>query len=145
DWKFNNTYSGTPQGGIISPILSNIYLNELDKYIEEYKTLFDKGTRRQNNIVYTQKYKRLWYLKKKFADRKVLAPHNELTEITSEVKRLQKDIRTMSSVELMDSSFKRIQYVRYADDFLIGIIGSKQDAEEVKKDLTAFLKNKLNL
>ncbi|MHA4102825.1 reverse transcriptase/maturase family protein, partial [Bacillus cereus] len=71
DWKFNNTYSGTPQGGIISPILSNIYLNELDKYIEEYKTLFDKGTRRQNNIVYTQKYKRLWYLKKKFADRKV--------------------------------------------------------------------------
>ncbi|WP_309568030.1 reverse transcriptase/maturase family protein, partial [Bacillus thuringiensis] len=46
DWKFNNTYSGTPQGGIISPILSNIYLNELDKYIEEYKTLFDKGTRR---------------------------------------------------------------------------------------------------
>lgn len=145
DWKFNNTYSGTPQGGIISPILSNIYLNELDKYIEEYKTLFDKGTRRQNNIVYTQKYKRLWYLKKKFADRKALAPHNELTEITSEVKRLQKDIRTMSSVELMDSSFKRIQYVRYADDFLIGIIGSKQAAEEVKKDLTAFLKNKLNL
>ncbi|MCM3118877.1 reverse transcriptase/maturase family protein, partial [Neobacillus sp. MER 74] len=52
DWVFHKTYSGTPQGGIISPILSNIYLNELDKYVEEYTSKFNKGDKRKYNLVY---------------------------------------------------------------------------------------------
>ena len=43
DWKYHNTYSGTPQGGIISPILANIYLHELDCYMETLIADFKRG------------------------------------------------------------------------------------------------------
>ena len=47
DWTFHNTYSGMPQGGIVSPILANIYLDKLDKYVKEYIRHFDMGTKRR--------------------------------------------------------------------------------------------------
>ncbi len=55
DWKFHNTFSGAPQGGIISPLLSNIYLNELDQYMKNFTGKFNQGTRRKKNPYYTQK------------------------------------------------------------------------------------------
>ena len=45
----------------------------------------------------------------------------------------------------LDANYKRIQYTRYADDFLIGVIGSKEDAEQVKRDVKAFLQDALKL
>ena len=51
-WRFQNTYSGTPQGGIISPILANIYLDRFDKYIKEYAEKFNKGERRRISLEY---------------------------------------------------------------------------------------------
>ncbi|MFC0418912.1 reverse transcriptase/maturase family protein, partial [Cytobacillus solani] len=145
DWKFHQTYSGTPQGGIISPILSNIYLNELDIYIEEYKASFDKGTKRAANKEYMKISKKIHELKKTL--------HNEWQNLTEEnrfnykqeIKNLYNLRGTMRRTVQNDPNFRRIQYVRYADDFLIGIIGSKQDAEKVKEDLTRYLKEKLNL
>src|SRR3546814_2763492 len=53
DWKFERTYSGTPQGGVISPLLANIYLHELDQFMEEMRTGFDKGAERKANPAYT--------------------------------------------------------------------------------------------
>ena len=49
DWNYHNTYSGTPQGSIISPILANIYMNELDSYMTEYAEKFNCGNRRKIN------------------------------------------------------------------------------------------------
>lgn len=49
DWKFYKTYSGTPQGGIISPILANIYLDKFDKYMSEYVQSFKKGGYRKRS------------------------------------------------------------------------------------------------
>ena len=45
----------------------------------------------------------------------------------------------------MDTNYKRIQYVRYCDDFIIGVIGSKKDAEKVKQDIGKFINEKLHL
>lgn len=44
-----------------------------------------------------------------------------------------------------DSNYKRVQYTRYADDFIIGVIGSKADAEAIKKDVKIFLQKALKL
>ena len=65
DWVFHKTYSGTPQGGIISPTLSNIYLNELDKYIEEYTSIFNKGDKRRHNLTYHNLASKITYHKHK--------------------------------------------------------------------------------
>ena len=35
EWTYHPTFSGSPQGGIVSPILSNIYMDRLDRYVED--------------------------------------------------------------------------------------------------------------
>lgn len=145
EWTYNKTYSGTPQGGIISPILSNIYLNELDKYIEKYKNTFDKGIERKNN----PEYRHLEYQIRK-TKLQLQENWDKYDDNTREI--LQKLIKEYKQKRLnmdyklpMDSNYKRLYYVRYADDFLIGIIGSKEEAQNIKADLTVFLKEQLDL
>ena len=104
DQVFHKSYSGTPQGGIISPILANIYLDKFDKYIKAYIKHFNKGKR---GIV--------------------------------------KERLNYPAADEMDDSIKRLKYIRYADDFLIGVIGSKQDCIQIKEDIKQFMADKLKL
>jgi group II intron reverse transcriptase/maturase len=132
DWKYNKTLSGTPQGGIVSPILSNIYLDKLDRYVE--KTLipeYNRGQKRKPNYEYYrvgQRSQRCRRLGK-----------------TQEAKEHEKQFRNMPSWDTEDPDFRRLHYVRYADDFLLGFIGPKAEAEDIKKKLRTFLKDTLNL
>jgi len=139
-WTYHQTYSGTPQGSGMSPILANIYLSELDRFMAEYKQDFDVATK-QNRAPSKEYGKAKWeYQKCKEA----------LTqERTAESIRVFKDAqqRMMSTLyyPAIDPNFVKIQYNRYADDFIIGVIGSKDDAERVKADVKEFLQNKLKL
>ena len=86
DWKFNNTYSGTPQGGIISPILSNIYLHRFDIYMAKFCNDFEKGKVRARNKEYRKHEGYIYHQKKR------LEPiWNTLTD--SEKKAHLKDLR----------------------------------------------------
>lgn len=142
DWQHHNTYSGTPQGGIISPILANIYLDKLDCYMEKLKKRFDKGTER---AVYPETYE----LEKK---RSVLAKklrnavtEEEKAELVKKIREIDDKKLTMPYSDPFDANFKRLQYVRYADDFLVGIIGSKEDAIAIKEHIKTFITETLGL
>lgn len=145
DWIYHKTYSGTPQGGIISPILANIYLNKLDEFVEnvlipKYET---NKKKRRMNPKYNSINGKMVRLSKKIESLDKANPVRQ--ELIQEYKSLEKERRNHKVLDEMDSEFIRIKYVRYADDFIIGVIGSKELAERIKKEVAEFLTTKLKL
>lgn len=132
DWQYNRTYSGTPQGGILSPLLANIYLNELDAYIEDVLIpKYSRGKKRADN----REYKRLSYA--------IQQAHKHGD--TEKAKQLERQRRQQPSQDVNDPNFRRLYYVRYADDFILSYIGPKAEAEAIKEAIGTFLKEKLHL
>ena len=139
DWQYHNTYSGTPQGGIISPILANIYLDKLDKKIEEMKIQFDKPAKRYK----TKEYKTVeWaiHIEKKKLKENPDAP--ERIEWINRIKQLKKQQR---ATPCKDTTDKKLVYIRYADDFIIGVNGTKEECIQIKNEIKEFLSNQLKL
>ncbi|MEY8322015.1 reverse transcriptase/maturase family protein [Lachnospiraceae bacterium 46-61] len=142
DWKYHKTYSRTPQGGIISPILANIYLDELDKYIKSYAEKFNIGKERKRNSEYRKLEVQRGKLVRKL---KSFTDKEQKQEIIKQIKLLEQKRRYVPYSEAMDKNYKRLQYTRYVDDFLIDVIGSKADCETIKKDVKNFLIEQLKL
>ena len=142
DWKFHNTYSGTPQGGIVSPILANIYLDKLDKYVKEYIRHFDMGTKRrpgkESNDLANERKRTVRKLKK-------IKDGTEKAALVARLKAIEQERAAFPSGDEMDGSYRRLKYIRYADDFILGVIGSKEDALRIKEDIKSFLSESLAL
>ncbi len=132
DWIWNTTLSGAPQGGVLSPILSNVYLDRLDKFVET--ALLPEHTRgvlRRRN----PEYKRVENAAFRARQR---GDH-------AAVRALRKQQRNLPSQDPLDPDFRRLRYVRYADDILLGFAGPKAEAEEIKDRLAQFLQEHLKL
>ncbi len=142
DWVFHKTFSGTPQGGIVSPIMANIYLDKLDKYMKQYISNFDKGEKRKVNSEAGLLQRRRVMLVQKL---KVVKNETERKAFVNAIKAIHKERTLISYGDEMDASYRKLKYVRYADDFLIGVIGSLKECEQIKKDIKSFLTEKLKL
>lgn len=142
DWTFHNTYSGMPQGGIVSPILANIYLDKLDKYVKEYIQHFDKGTKRrpgkESNNLANERKRTVRKLKK-------VKDGTEKAALVARLKAIEQERAAFPSGDEMDESYRRLKYIRYADDFILGVIGSKEEAQRIKEDIKSFLSASLAL
>jgi len=132
-WSYRPTLSGTPQGGIVSPLLANIYLDRLDKFVEQ--TLipkYTKGDIRSRNKDYIRLIAKIQKLRKGGAEENSLKP-------------LKIEARRIGHGDQYDPDYRRLRYIRYADDFLLGLTGPKNEAEEIKIQLEQFLRDQLKL
>ena len=146
-WAFHATYSGTPQGSGMSPILANIYLSELDKFVEKYKDNFSIGSpaNRKANPEYDYLHGKMQRVKKQNAAVWDKLEPAEKKRRAKEMRAMKERQRTIPAACIRNAEYKSLQYVRYADDFLIGVIGSKEDAQELKTALSVYLQEELGL
>lgn len=145
NWVYNQSYSGAIQGSGASPILANIYLNELDTFITKYKENFDKGKERRLNPEYKKAEGKAYYMRTKYKKIWNTLDENEKLLAKKHVKELKRQIQDIHTTHPQDRKYRRLQYVRYADDFLIGVIGNKKDSLKIKNDIKIFLESELKL
>ena len=132
DWTFNQTLSGVPQGSICSPILSNILLDKFDQFVESALIpQYTRGKSRKN----AQAYKHLM----------AQATQRFKTGQKEAALKIRKQAQRLPSRDPHDPDFRRLKYIRYADDFALAFIGPKSEAEEIKRQLATFLANELKL
>jgi Reverse transcriptase (RNA-dependent DNA polymerase)/Type II intron maturase len=132
DWRWNATLSGCPQGGIASPVLSNIYLDRFDQYVEQrLLPEHNHGQRRRANPAY-QTVEYALARARRHGDR-------------AEAHRLILARRRLPSHDPNDPDYRRLRYVRYAADWLLGFAGAKHEAEQIKSKIATFLRDELKL
>jgi group II intron reverse transcriptase/maturase len=132
DWTFNQTLSGVPQGSIVSPVLSNILLDKLDRFVETVLIpRYSKGVKRKLNKEYIRLMSR--------AQRRFKNGQKEAAQ------RLRRQAQRLPAYDIYDPDYRRLKYCRYADDFCLGFTGPKAEAEEIKQQLRAFLREELKL
>ncbi len=132
DWVYNATLSGAPQGGVASPILSNVYLHRLDSFVEKVLIpQYTRGDRRARNPAYLEVAAALARARRR-GDR-------------AQARQLRQRMRSLPSTDPQDPGYRRLRYVRYADDHLLGFTGPKVEAEEIKQRLAQFLRDDLKL
>jgi group II intron reverse transcriptase/maturase len=132
EWEWNATLSGAPQGAVASPVLSNIYLDRMDKFAETVLIPeYTRGRRRAASPAY-QKVQKAIARARGAGDR-------------AAVRLLRKQQRSLPAGDPRDPRYRRLRYVRYADDHLLGFTGPKAEAEEIRDRLARFLREDLKL
>lgn len=130
---FVATDKGVPQGGIISPLLSNLILHELDRHMENLSEEYERKSEGQKPYFKSMDYHKLTMAisrsRKKIS--KLKLTNSNFDSLRASCKTLIKLRRRIKSL-IHNPEFVKIRYVRYADDWLVGVWGSKAVAKDVK-------------
>jgi group II intron reverse transcriptase/maturase len=124
--------TGTPQGGVVSPILANIYLHEFDVFMKKICQQYSTDARNRRTYAPYEKLNR-----ERFSARR--------REEYQQAEELIKQMRTLPSRDPCDPHYLRIKYTRYADDFLVMVIGSKSLSYQIRDEIKNFLCTELQL
>src|SRR5205807_2580731 len=133
EWDYRPTLSGTPQGGIVSPLLANISMDRLDDFVGTTLTpRYTSGETRRRNKGYIRLTAKIQKLRRKGADETSLKP-------------LKKEAGRIGHGDQRDPDYRRLRYIRHADDSPLGFTGPKEEAEEIKARLEHSLRDNLKL
>jgi RNA-directed DNA polymerase len=138
DWQYHCTHSGTPQGGIVSPLFANIYLHELDKFVAQLAKDFDKPVERTSTLEYGVIVRQ----RKRLSAKIKVAEGSERAALLREYEALT---AKLLKTPFKSQTDKKIKYIRYADDFLIGVNGNKEDCARIKAQLSKFIAEELKM
>jgi group II intron reverse transcriptase/maturase len=132
EWRYNATISGTPQGGVVSPLLSNIYLDQLDQWVRGHLIpKYTSGDVRSDNKEYNRIRMRISRAHKR----------GDLQAVQA----YRKILNTLPAMMVDDPNYRRLRYVRYADDFLLGFAGPRSEADDIKRSIGDYLQDTLKL
>ena len=138
DWKYNATYSGCPQGGIVSPMLANIYLNELDRFAEKTAKEFFKPKDKIRTTEYMKVSAKIDAIHRNLKT----ACGKEKAELLRQEKKLKQE---RTRIPYASKTDKVMKYIRYADDFIIGVKGDREDCEKLKQQFSVFVSDTLRM
>ncbi|NCC33580.1 reverse transcriptase/maturase family protein [Candidatus Chloroploca sp. Khr17] len=132
DWRYHRTLSGTPQGGVISPLLANLYLHQFDQWVETtLLPAYTRGTRQRRHPGYSALTDQLSRMRRKGQ--------------TAGVKAIIQQRRRLPTMDPTNPDYRRLRYIRYADDFLLGFVGPRTEAETIKQAIKAWITSYLGL
>jgi len=134
-WQYHKTYSGTPQGGVLSPLLCNIFLHQLDEHmmkdLRANETQSKRVANARRNPEYRKIERKVTLLRRQLKQTQGTAREALITELT----RLERQQRDTPYYARDQKHPSRIGYTRYADDFVIMVQGKKAEAQAVKDEI----------